>query len=71
MFLLPGKIESIMATLAHLYELKGKTVLQKILVNAKVKILEGQEHDNWDNGIDGHLVTLTIPEIIFFDIFEV
>ena len=70
MFLLPEKVESLMATLAHLYELKGRTTLQKILVNAKFQILPGQEHDNWDGGIDGHLIILTIPEIIFFDIFD-
>ena len=70
MFQLPEKIESLMATLAHLYELKGKTILQKMLVNAKIKILPGREHDNWDGGIDGHLVILTLPEIIFFDIFD-
>ena len=71
MFLLPKKIESLMATLAQLYERKENRLLQRVLVNAKIEsVIEGVEHDNWDGGIDGHQIILTIPEAIFFEIFD-
>ena len=71
MFILPPKTESLMATLAQLYDRKGDRLLQRILVNAKIEsIVEAVEHDNWDGGIDGHLLILTIPEAIFFEIFD-
>ena len=69
-FILPKKIESLIATLACLYEQKSQKNLQKILVNAKYRINEGFEHDNWDNGIDGHQVIFTLPEVLFFEIFD-
>ena len=70
MFTLPNKIDSLMATLAHLYEQKRKNNLQRILVNAKTEVIAGYEHDNLDGGIDGHQLIFTIPEILFYDIFD-
>ena len=70
MYLLPAKIDSMMESLSHIYEIKGKIKLQQVLVNAKVDIIDGKERDQWNNGSDGHLVILTIPEQLFFEIFD-
>ena len=69
-FELPSKIESLIATLARLYEIKDKKRLQEILVNSQVEVTENVEYDNWNGGTYGHHVNLIIPEIIFFEIFD-
>lgn len=71
MFILPGKIESLMATLSQLYDYEGNQFLQRILVNARVgEVVESVQHDNWNGGYDGHRVVLRIPEKIFFEIID-
>ena len=69
-FILPQRIEALISTLAKLYENKAEKKLQEILVNSKITVVDGIEHDNLDGGIDGHLVILTLPEILFFNIFD-
>lgn len=71
MFILPQKLDSFLATLSQLYEKKSEHQLSKIVVNLKIKeVVEGVEHDNWDGGIDGHRIVFSIPELIFYEIFE-
>lgn len=69
-FLLPGKIESLLATLNRLYERTSETLLRRILVNGKVSIHEEWDYDGWDGGIYGHAVTLTVPEQLYLEIMD-
>ena len=64
-FILPNNIESYLETLHNIYQEEGETILDLIVVNAKPAIDEGYEHDNWNGGIDGHLITLLIPINIY------
>lgn len=54
-----------MASLSKLYAQAGKRSLQSIIVNAKIFIEEGYSHDNWNGGVSGHAIRLTVPEAIF------
>ncbi len=69
-FELPAKIDSYLATLNRLYEKKDNQALRNIVINGIVSVHEGWEHDNWDGGIDGHAVTLVIPESLYFEVIE-
>lgn len=64
-FQLPKRVDSHLATLNRLYEQAGETTLREIVVNAVVSIDEGRDYDNWNGGIYGHAITLTVPEDTF------
>jgi len=64
-FELPRNIERYLATLSILYEQDGKQQLQEIIVNAHLRIHEGWSYDNWNGGISGHAVFLSIPTELF------
>ncbi len=51
----PKNIEKYLSALSLLYESRGDTRLQSIVVNSTITVEEGTGHDNWDGGIDGHL----------------
>ena len=71
MYVLPQKIESLMATLSLLYERNDKRLLRKVLVNARVgRIVEAVEHDDWNDELVGHSIVLVVPEPIFLDYFD-
>ena len=70
MYRLPSIIENLMETLAHIYETSGERELLKVVVNANSEIQEGKEINEWGNGRDGHLVILTIPDQLFFEILD-
>ena len=67
-FILPNNIEGYLETLHNIYQEEGETILDLIVVNAEPAIEEGHEHDNWNGGIDGHLITLLIPINIYVKI---
>jgi len=67
-FELPSRIEGYLATLSRLYARDKDSRLQEIIVNSTVSIHEQWSHDNWNGGIDGHALTLTIPEDLFLEI---
>lgn len=69
-FTLPGKIERYLALLSKLYAHKSETELQKIVVNASVKVDEGSDYDNWDGGTYGHDVHLELPEVLYFSVID-
>lgn len=64
-FVLPNNIEVYLETLHTIYQDEGETTLDLIVVNAEPVIKAGYEHDNWDGGIDGHLVKLMLPINIY------
>jgi len=64
-FKLPGKVDTYLATMSRMYEKAGEAMLLEIVVNGAPSIEEGVEHDNWDGGIDGHCLTLNLPEDLF------
>ena len=69
-FVLPRKIEHFLAVLSRLYAQEGKKQLQSILVNSHVRIVEEWTYDNWDGGIFGHALYMSIPESIYFTIVK-
>src|SRR5665213_2557369 len=64
---LPKKIDHYLAMLAKLYAQEGKRDKEAIIVNALVRMQGGWSYDNWDGGITGHALYLTIPESLFLD----
>jgi len=66
-FKLPRAIESLLATLSKLYAQEGQRQKQEIIVNARVRIHEQWSHDNWNGGIDGHALYLTVPENLYLE----
>ncbi len=61
----PKTIERYLATLSKLYARTQKNELQKIIVNAKVRVHEAYSVDNWNGGTYGHALFLAIPEDLF------
>jgi hypothetical protein len=64
-FELTANIERYLAALSKLYAQDGKRELQEIVVNAQVRVHEEWTYDNWDGGVWGHALFLTVPESIF------
>lgn len=64
-FILPTRVDSYLATLNRLYATKSEKLLQEIVVNSKLSIQDQYEYDNWDGGIYGHAVTLSINENLY------
>lgn len=60
-FVLPQKTDSYLELLCKIFQEEEKTALQEIIVNSEYEVEEGREHDNWNGGIDGHLLTLMLP----------
>lgn len=69
-FVLPGKVEVLLATLNRLYEQKGESLLREVVVNGSLSIHEEWDYDNWNGGIYGHAITLTVPEDLYFELNE-
>lgn len=64
-FELAANIERYLAALSKLYAQEGKRHLQEIIVNAQVRVHEEWSYDNWDGGLWGHALYLTVPEFLF------
>jgi hypothetical protein len=64
-FVLPRNIEQYLATLSKLYAQEGDRLLQELLVNARIRVEEEWNYDNWNGGTYGHALQLTVPEPIF------
>jgi len=60
-------IDRYLNTLTKYYGKLGKTGLQKILVNSKANVQTGWSYDNWDGGISGHALYLTMPETLYLE----
>lgn len=61
---LPKNIDRLLGLLSKVYGQDGERHLQELLVNAKVRIVEETDYDNWNGGQWGHDVYLEIPEDI-------
>ena len=70
-FVLPEKLESILAGVAAYYRQAQEHLLLEVVVNSKYRVHEQWSHDNWDGGIDGHAVYLEVPEPIFHRLVDV
>lgn len=64
-FELPSKIDNYLALLSKRYAKAGHRLLQEIVVNAKVRVVEEWTSDNWNGGVYGHALYLTIPEALY------
>lgn len=67
-FILPQKIDSLLATLNRLYEKSNELLLQELVVNTDVTIDEEWEYDNWNGGIYGHAVNLKVSIELYLKI---
>ena len=64
-FELPQQMERWLAMLSKVYRQSGRSDLQAIVVNAKIRVEEQTSYDNWNGGTYGHSVYLTVPESVF------
>jgi hypothetical protein len=69
-FELPRDIERYLAALSKLYKRDQMTENLEVLVNAQVTIHEQWDYDNWNGGIYGHALYLTLPEDIYLGLIE-
>ncbi len=67
-FELVRDLERYLAALSKLYALDKKHLLQQLLVNAKIRAIEGYSHDNIDGGVDGHALQFMLPESLFLSV---
>lgn len=59
---LPKNIDRLFGLLSKMYGQDGERHLQALLVNAKIRVIEETDYDNWNGGQWGHDVYLEIPE---------
>jgi hypothetical protein len=69
-FDLPKKIERFFAALSKLYAQQANQQLLEIIVNSTIRVDEGADYDNWNNGTYGHIVHLTISEALFLSVMK-
>jgi len=69
-YLLPSKIEGLLAILSVSYARKNEKLLQQVAVNATYTIKEGYDYDNWNGGQMGHLIRMAIPSGLFQDVMD-
>ena len=69
-FKLPKNIDHYLATLSKMYGQEGHKQLQELIVNAQIRVHEEWSYDNWDGGIYGHALYLTIPESIYLGLVK-
>lgn len=67
-FELVKNIERYLAALSKLYAQEGKRTHQQIIVNAQVRVHEEWSYDNWDGGVYGHALYLTVPSTLFLQV---
>lgn len=67
-FELATNIERYVAALSKLYAQDGKQLLQEIIVNAQIRVHEEWSYDNWDGGVWGHALYLTVPMPLFLSV---
>lgn len=59
-------IDGYLATLSKIYEREGQRLLQSILVNSRVRVVEGTiKGQGWDVETYGHSVHFEVPETLF------
>lgn len=59
---LPKRLDRLMGLLSKMYAQDGERSLQELLVNAKVRVVEETDYDNWNGGQWGHDVHMSISE---------
>ena len=69
-YFLPGKVDSYLAVLNRRYEDSGEKLLREVVVNGTVSIQEGTDSDNWNGGMYGHAITLTLSEELYTRIMD-
>lgn len=59
---LPKRLDRLLGLLSKVYAQDGERSLQELLVNAKIRVVEETDYDNWNGGQWGHDVYITIAE---------
>lgn len=67
-FELANSVERYLAALSKLYAQDGKRLLQEVIVNAQIRVHEEWSYDNWDGGLWGHALYLTVPMPLFLSV---
>src|ERR1700676_619654 len=69
-FELPSDLEHYLAALSKLYAHDGKRQKHEVIVNSQVRIQEEWTYDNWNGGLYGHALFLTVPESLYLNLVE-
>jgi len=69
-FILPKKIDHLLATLSKYYAKKGEDELREIVENSIPEVQPGLSYDNWDGGIYSHGLILKLPEEIYISLVD-
>lgn len=69
-FELSRDIEHYLAALSKFYQRDQKTEQLEVIVNAQIRVHEEWDYDNWNGGIYGHALFLSLPENIYLNLIE-
>ncbi len=69
-FELPKRIHHYLATISKIYAQHSEQHIQQLIVNAQVRVIEGTSFDNWNGGMNGHNVILTVPESVYLSFID-
>lgn len=67
---IPNQLEHLFEVLSQLYATEGKRDLQEIVVNATYRVGDETEFDNWNGGITGYNLFLSIPSSLYVPILR-
>ena len=66
-FELSKNIEHHLAVLSKIYAKKAERQKLDIIVNSQIRVHEEWDYDNWDGGMYGHALFITVPEAVYLN----
>jgi hypothetical protein len=66
-FELSKNIEHYLAILSKVYAKEGERQKLDIIVNSQIRVHEEWDYDNWDGGMYGHALFITLPEAVYLN----
>lgn len=69
-YVLPSKLEKLLAALSAYYGQQDQQLLQRVVVNSTYNLILETNYDNWNGGTWGHTLVLQIPQSIFYEIIN-
>lgn len=69
-FVLPKQLEKLLAMASLYFHKHAKELLHRLVVNAKCRLQEGYDYDNWHGGQHGHALYMRLPASLYFEVVD-